>query len=120
MTLADKVTVSWIALAPAYLLLPIHNMLCFSVTMTICIVAELTDFLDGRIARALGRTTAFGKVADPFCDVVFRGSVFFMLMLPIDGVGMAAPPDYDLPLRQLQFAGLEGAQACGLTPWLAV
>jgi CDP-alcohol phosphatidyltransferase-like enzyme len=34
-------------------------------------VALVTDYLDGRLARALNRETAFGAYADPLADMVF-------------------------------------------------
>lgn len=40
---------------------------------------ELTDFFDGKVARALGCVTDFGKLVDPFCDSFARLTVFFAI-----------------------------------------
>ncbi|MBA3845502.1 MAG: CDP-alcohol phosphatidyltransferase family protein [Planctomycetes bacterium] len=144
LTLADRFTLARIALAPlivaAYLLLPMQWMLCFWGAAFLCAVAEYTDFIDGRVARARGEVSDFGKLADPFCDVFYRIAVFLVLLLPAGGVGYAvaasAAPrieqfgnSYDIiaagDIHQLVFAvgftadgsALLGA---GLVPWLPV
>ena len=91
MTLADKFTLARLAIAPAivasYLLLPIEHHLCFWVAGWLCAIAEYTDLIDGRIARARGEVSDFGKLADPFCDVFYRLTVFMVYLLPAAGVG---------------------------------
>ena len=42
---------------------------------------DLTDFLDGKIARREGGGTELGKLADPFTDSVFRLCVFFAITI---------------------------------------
>jgi CDP-diacylglycerol--glycerol-3-phosphate 3-phosphatidyltransferase len=96
LTLADKITLSRVALAPAvvaaYLLLPVDHMLCFWAAGILGGVAELTDYLDGKVARARGEVSDFGKLADPFCDVFYRIAVFLALILPAGGIGLRIDP----------------------------
>ncbi|MGE5828831.1 MAG: CDP-diacylglycerol--glycerol-3-phosphate 3-phosphatidyltransferase [Micromonosporaceae bacterium] len=43
------------------------------------VAASLTDFADGRIARAFGLVTSFGKVADPIADKALTGTALVLL-----------------------------------------
>lgn len=45
----------------------------------IFLVASLTDFVDGWIARRYGLVTAFGKVADPIADKALTGTALVLL-----------------------------------------
>ncbi len=89
MTLADRITLARLVLAPfavlGYLLVPVPW--CFWVCGWLCAFAEITDWLDGRVARARGEVSDFGKLADPFCDVLYRITIFLVYLLPIGGVG---------------------------------
>jgi phosphatidylglycerophosphate synthase len=134
MTLADKVTLARLWLAPlivaAYLLLPIQYSLCFWVAGLLCGLAETTDYLDGRIARARKEVSDFGKLADPFCDVFYRLSVFLVLLLPAGGQGYPVPiaiteDTTTHAIKPLVFAvGRDPAGTvilgAGLAPWLPV
>ena len=40
------------------------------------ILAELTDYLDGKLARAMEQVTDLGKLIDPMSDSLYRISVF--------------------------------------------
>ncbi|MHC5068024.1 MAG: CDP-alcohol phosphatidyltransferase family protein, partial [Planctomycetota bacterium] len=71
---ADQLTLARLILAPlailAYLLLPIDGNACFWAAGLLCGLAEMTDWLDGKVARARNEVSDFGKLADPFCDVI--------------------------------------------------
>ena len=43
--------------------------------------AELTDYFDGYFARKRGEVSDFGKLFDPFCDVLLHITVFFCFAL---------------------------------------
>lgn len=51
------------------------------------ILIELSDALDGAIARSRGEVTKFGKIFDPICDSVSRQTVFctfmYMRIIPL-------------------------------------
>jgi CDP-diacylglycerol--glycerol-3-phosphate 3-phosphatidyltransferase len=112
-TLADQVTLARLGLMPlivaAYLLLPMEYHLCFWVAAFLCALAEYTDLMDGRIARRRGEVSDFGKLADPFCDVIYRIGVFFVLLLPAGGIGypvLAAGSALPAPLPSAGFTTL--------------
>jgi CDP-diacylglycerol---glycerol-3-phosphate 3-phosphatidyltransferase len=91
LTLADKVTLARLGLMPlavaSYLFLPIDYALAFWFCGSICALAEISDWLDGKIARSRGEVSDFGKLADPFCDVIYRMGIFLVYLLPVAGVG---------------------------------
>jgi CDP-diacylglycerol--glycerol-3-phosphate 3-phosphatidyltransferase len=47
---------------------------------TLFMVAAITDFLDGYLARRLGQVSAFGRVFDPFADKVLIAGTFVILL----------------------------------------
>ena len=72
MTLASKITLVRVALIPAYLatMYLSHGQagLWMYISLAIFIIASLTDFVDGYIARHYNQTTDFGKFLDPLAD----------------------------------------------------
>lgn len=51
----------------------------------LALILELTDILDGRIARSYGQVSSFGKLFDPFSDAFSR----FTLFLGLYEIGVA-------------------------------
>ncbi len=45
-------------------------------------IAELSDAIDGYLARKLNQVTDFGKLFDPVADSIYRISIFTVLILP--------------------------------------
>lgn len=72
MNLANKLTTMRVVLIPIFLLVllsplieaPFHRY----IAVAIFIVASLTDFLDGYVARSRNMVTNFGKFMDPLAD----------------------------------------------------
>jgi CDP-diacylglycerol--glycerol-3-phosphate 3-phosphatidyltransferase len=44
--------------------------------LALMVTAELSDFIDGSVARWSARVTKFGKILDPMADCLYRDSVF--------------------------------------------
>ena len=93
MTLADKFTSSRLVIAPAFFvvyLLPRVFPRIFSapwtvpVLWTLFVLSEITDMLDGIIARKMGEVSDFGKLYDPFADTLTQITYFFCFV--IDGI----------------------------------
>lgn len=90
MTIANKITLSRIALIPVSLILFFVPSLqaevpgFFQITIAqlvfsiLFIIASLTDFLDGYLARKRKEVTTFGKFLDPIADkiLVFTALIF--------------------------------------------
>ncbi|NIA29676.1 MAG: CDP-diacylglycerol--glycerol-3-phosphate 3-phosphatidyltransferase, partial [Actinobacteria bacterium] len=53
-------------------------------SLLICIglftILEITDLLDGRIARKYGQITDFGKLMDPYADSIARFTIFLSFL----------------------------------------
>jgi len=73
------------------------------------ILAALTDFLDGHLARKWNVESRFGRIMDPFCDKVLILGAFICL----------AGPGFDIPSRPAQPDPLL-ASATGVYPWMVV
>ena len=72
MTTASKITLVRVVMIPAYMITMYlsggKSGLWMYLSLAIFIVASLTDFLDGYIARHYNQTTDFGKFLDPLAD----------------------------------------------------
>ena len=123
MTLADKVTVSRLALIPligfSYVLIP--GILGLAICAGWCLLAEFTDWLDGKIARTRNEVSDFGKLADPFCDVLYRMSTLLVMTLPVVPVAAVTGSDDSLTVVGAWFGPQRQAgELVALAPWLAV
>ncbi|GHV82148.1 CDP-diacylglycerol--glycerol-3-phosphate 3-phosphatidyltransferase [Spirochaetia bacterium] len=101
MTSADKITSIRLILAPVFFiifLLPGFE-LPFGLSQTwfaggsqwtvpilwaLFIISEITDLVDGRVARRQNTVGDFGKLYDPFADVLVR--ITYFLCFVIDGI----------------------------------
>ena len=72
MTTASKITLVRVAMIPAYMLTMYLSKgqagVWMYLSLAIFIIASLTDFVDGYIARHYNQTTDFGKFLDPLAD----------------------------------------------------
>ncbi|MEG1009115.1 MAG: CDP-diacylglycerol--glycerol-3-phosphate 3-phosphatidyltransferase [Clostridia bacterium] len=82
MNLANKITMLRIILVPFFVIfmaLPTELIWTKWVAFVIFVVASLSDFVDGYIARKYNLITKFGKVMDPLADKLLVSSGFVML-----------------------------------------
>ncbi|MDR0383334.1 MAG: CDP-diacylglycerol--glycerol-3-phosphate 3-phosphatidyltransferase [Spirochaetaceae bacterium] len=84
MRLADKLSLTRGLLAPVFFVvyfIPVWTGLFAAasvfVMIPLLVFAELTDYFDGYFARKRGETSDFGKLFDPFCDVILNMTVLF-------------------------------------------
>jgi len=118
MTLANKITASRLVLAPVFFIiyllprffsptLPFGEGNWFSpsalwiviVLWILFVVSEVTDLLDGMVARKRGETSDFGKFFDPFADTLTQVTFFFCFV--IDGI---LPPILFLAVLYREFS----------------
>jgi CDP-diacylglycerol---glycerol-3-phosphate 3-phosphatidyltransferase len=87
MNLPNKLTVSRLAMAPLFFIaffLPSwfgegFSNLSSVLVIILCLATEITDLLDGIIARKFNMVTDLGKVMDPFADTFSRLTYFVCL-----------------------------------------
>ena len=72
MTLASKITLIRVAFIPAYMLLMYQSGgqpgIWMWLALAVFIIASLTDYVDGQIARKCNQVSDFGKFLDPLAD----------------------------------------------------
>lgn len=49
--------------------------------LAIVISAEISDLIDGYVARSSAQVSNFGKILDPMADCLYRGSVFIAFVM---------------------------------------
>lgn len=80
--LPNKITILRIILVPIFIVfmaLPSELVWPSFVALGIYLLASITDFLDGVIARKNGIVTKFGKIMDPLADKLIVSAGFIML-----------------------------------------
>jgi CDP-diacylglycerol--glycerol-3-phosphate 3-phosphatidyltransferase len=91
MTSADKVTSIRLILAPVFFIiffvpewLGIGAAWTVPVLWLVFIISEITDLIDGKIARSQNLVSDFGKLYDPFADTLTR--ITYFLCFVADGI----------------------------------
>jgi len=89
MKIANILTFSRIFCAPVIFVLyflplwfgqfPVFTWLSVYIMIPLLVLAEFTDYLDGKFARDNNEVSNFGKVFDPFADVFLNLTVLFCL-----------------------------------------
>lgn len=91
MKTSNKFTITRIIFAPIFFLLyfiPVWTG-CFTklsliIAIPLLCFAEFTDYLDGHYARKHNEVSDFGKIFDPFADVILHMTTFVCLMFSAD------------------------------------
>jgi CDP-diacylglycerol---glycerol-3-phosphate 3-phosphatidyltransferase len=101
MRIPDILTTTRLILSPIFIALFFvmnqgrgNAVLLFILLVVIFFIIEISDLLDGMLARKLNQTSEIGKILDPFADSVSRLSYFFCFTV----VGMMHPAIFILVL----------------------
>ena len=86
-SLPNILTYARMAMIPAIiaLLIPPVSSLAKNTAFALFVVASITDYLDGILARRYDLVTAFGKLLDPLADKLLTTAVLIML-IPLNKV----------------------------------
>ncbi len=77
MTLPNQLTILRILLTPLFVILFVsENIILKEVSVAVFVVAALTDWYDGWIARRLGTVSKWGIFLDPLADKVLTSAAF--------------------------------------------
>ncbi len=81
MNLPNKLTVARIILTPIYLAAMLLNFKYhYLAAAVVFIVASITDFVDGKLARKNNQITTFGKLCDPLADKMLTTAALLAFM----------------------------------------
>ena len=89
MNLPNKLTLARFIMTPIFLILMLvefpHHYLA---GLIVFIIASLTDYFDGKIARRDGLITTFGKFLDPIADKMLTTAAFLVFLQNGTGYGI--------------------------------
>jgi len=81
MNLPNQLTVARCIMTAFFVtLLSFDNVFCYLLGYIVFVVAAITDYYDGKIARERNLVTNFGKLLDPVADKVLVVAAFVMLL----------------------------------------
>ena len=106
-------------LLPAMCLLLHGSAASLALSLLVVIIIEVTDFLDGYLARKLNQVSDLGKLFDPFCDTMVHLMMFLCL------VSMQVLPVWimaifllrELVVAQLRMLCMGRGYVLGARPW---
>ncbi len=94
----------WVIITPEYFTdQGIHITWVYYLAALLFVLASITDFFDGYIARMLDQTTLLGKILDPLADKMLTIGAFLALMVTGDASAWAV---YIIIVRELFITGL--------------
>jgi CDP-diacylglycerol--glycerol-3-phosphate 3-phosphatidyltransferase len=76
----NTITLARILLSPLFIVFFILGGDYFFAAFLVGLLFEITDFLDGAVARQRNQVTGFGKIFDPLADSISRFTVFLCLL----------------------------------------
>ena len=106
-SLPNLLTISRIAAIPVLVvLLYFEAPLTRWIACLIFIIAGVTDYLDGYLARSRAETSAVGRFLDPIADKLLVASVLLMLVSNGSIIGLVVLPARVILCREIMVSGL--------------
>jgi CDP-diacylglycerol--glycerol-3-phosphate 3-phosphatidyltransferase len=94
----------WVIITPEFFTAQqIHITWVYYLAALLFVLASITDFFDGYIARTFDQITALGKILDPLADKMLTIGAFLALMVMGDASAWAV---YIIIIRELFITGL--------------
>jgi cardiolipin synthase len=107
LNLANILTMARLVLLPFILILICLNYHWAAwAALTLYIVAAITDWLDGFVARRFNQTTDFGRFLDPIADKIFVACIMVMLVAMDRIYGLHVLAVLAILTRELAVSGL--------------
>src|SRR5579884_1723523 len=79
-SLANGLSLFRLGLSPLLLLFLIPSTAARAVVLALFILGEISDFLDGIVARRKNEVSDFGKLIDPMADAIFHLTLFLLFL----------------------------------------
>lgn len=76
------------------------------VTLALFIAAGVTDYLDGVVARSMGKSSNFGRFLDPVADKLLVSAILIMLVWRDEISGLMILPALVILCREIMVSGL--------------
>ena len=76
------------------------------ITLGLFILASVTDYLDGMLARSMGKISNFGRFLDPVADKLLVASLLLMLVWSGNVSGLLILPALVILCREIMVSGL--------------
>lgn len=80
MSLANGLSLFRLSISPFLLLFLVDNKAVRAVVLALFILGEISDFLDGIVARRKNQVSDFGKLIDPMADAIFHLTLFVVFL----------------------------------------
>lgn len=107
--LPNLLTISRIVVIPViFLTLYINSFAWQMFTAILFVIASITDYFDGYLARARGQTSAFGRLLDPIADKLLVSSALVLILAKPDMVSfkISYVPAFVILCREILVSGL--------------
>ena len=107
-TIPNILTALRLIAAPAVVIatLAFQDPLSYWIALLIFLVAGLTDFVDGYLARLWKQETAFGKMMDPIADKTIVIMTLIVLLVPFNFSTLIIIPTLVIIFREILVSGL--------------